>query len=250
MENAITFGAQAEAYSAARPQYPDELFDWIASNAPGRDRVWDVGTGSGQAALSLAGRFDHVHATDIDAAQLGAAAVHPGISFHQSPAHISKLQDASADAITAATALHWFDFKAFWPEVQRAAKPGALFCAWTYHRIQADAEIREMLVDPVLEIIDPYWAEGNRISWRGYEQRDVAMPFERLTPPKFVCTLKWAPRQIAAFAASWSAHKKARSDGHEGRLEDIESAALSKLGDEPRIVRLPLHVIAARVDKA
>ena len=70
MDNARTFGAQAQTYASARPHYPPELYDWIASQSPALDKVWDVGTGSGQAAVSLAERFSQVYATDIDSCLL------------------------------------------------------------------------------------------------------------------------------------------------------------------------------------
>lgn len=47
------FHKQAEFYVEARPSYPDELFRFISSKTPNRTRVWDVGTGSGQAAVSV-----------------------------------------------------------------------------------------------------------------------------------------------------------------------------------------------------
>lgn len=50
---AALFNKQAEKYAATRPSYPDELFDFIASKTPRHDLVWDVGTGSGQAAVHV-----------------------------------------------------------------------------------------------------------------------------------------------------------------------------------------------------
>lgn len=47
------FVKQAKQYSEARPSYPKELFDFIASTTPSHDLAWDVGTGSGQAAVSV-----------------------------------------------------------------------------------------------------------------------------------------------------------------------------------------------------
>ena len=81
MDNARTFGAQAQTYASARPHYPSELYDWIASQSPALDKVWDVGTGSGQAAVSLAKWFSQVYATDIDREQIAHAAEHPVLSF-------------------------------------------------------------------------------------------------------------------------------------------------------------------------
>lgn len=58
------FSENANLDAAARPRYPEELFTFIAAQAPARNRAWDCGTGSGQAAVSLAERFAEVVATD------------------------------------------------------------------------------------------------------------------------------------------------------------------------------------------
>ncbi len=47
------FLKQAKQYAAARPSYPPELFQFIASKTQNQDLAWDVGTGSGQAAQSV-----------------------------------------------------------------------------------------------------------------------------------------------------------------------------------------------------
>lgn len=247
MDNAVTFGQQAEVYASARPTYPDALFRWIATQAPGHDLVWDVGTGSGQAARKLAERFDHVHATDLDPAQVEQAGTHPKITFQAAPATASGLPDASADAITVATALHWFDHEPFWPEVARVARPGALFFAWAYGGGRANADVTSLLFDPIREVLKPYWSEGNRLSWRGYTKEELKMPFEAIETPAFACQLSWRPTQIAAFIRSWSAHKKARLDGQAERLTTIEAKALATLPDRPTSYVLPLTSIAARL---
>ncbi|GMN74889.1 hypothetical protein TIFTF001_054477, partial [Ficus carica] len=47
------FIKQAKQYAENRPDYPKELFEFIASKTPLHGLVWDVGTGSGQAAQSI-----------------------------------------------------------------------------------------------------------------------------------------------------------------------------------------------------
>jgi len=247
MDNATSFGTQAKVYAAARPSYPDKMFDWIAAQAPATKTVWDVGTGSGQAALSLSSRFALVHGTDIDAAQLAQARQHPNISYTQAPAHQSRIATNSVDAVTVATALHWFDFDLFWPEVKRVARPGAIFCAWTYHRSETDKDVERLLLDPILDVIAPYWSDGNRLSWRGYGPEEIGIPFKVINMPEFKCELIWRPPQIAALVRSWSAHKKARHDGHGDILAKIETDALAKLDDSPRIFNLPLNTLAAKI---
>ena len=64
------FSTVASRYAAARPTYPQALFDWIAALAPARDRAWEAGCGSGQATRGLASVFGEVYATDPSACLL------------------------------------------------------------------------------------------------------------------------------------------------------------------------------------
>lgn len=247
MDNARTFGQQATLYAQARPHYPAELFNWIASNSPALKNVWDVGTGNGQAAMSLTQHFETVYASDPDPSQIKNNKNHSQITYDVSDSSNSNLRKNSVDAITVATALHWFDFETFWNEVDRVSRPNAFFVAWTYHIMQCDQSLRTHLIDPILEIVEPYWSYGNRLSWRGYPADEVKMPFKQVSMPEFSCHLLWRPYQVANFAKSWSAHKKARDAGFAKTLEDIELKALKKLGDETRQVTLPIHGIAAHI---
>jgi ubiquinone/menaquinone biosynthesis C-methylase UbiE len=72
------FSGHAALYARHRPSYPRELFDWLADAAGGRDLAWDCATGSGQAALALAGSFRRVIATDASAAQIATASPNTG----------------------------------------------------------------------------------------------------------------------------------------------------------------------------
>ncbi|WP_299845378.1 class I SAM-dependent methyltransferase [uncultured Roseovarius sp.] len=247
MENATTFGLNAKAYHSSRPTYPDAMFQWIAGEATRHDLAWDVGTGSGQAALKLSDHFARIHATDIDPEQIRQAPKHSKITYAQGAAHVSGLPSHSVDAITVATALHWFDHVPFWEEVHRVARKDAIFCAWTYHGAETETDVQDRLVDPVIKILEPYWSEGNRLSWRGYSREELQMPFDPVAVPGFVCSLHWTAPQIAGFVRSWSAYRKAQLDGHSEILAAVEKEALASLGDERRRFILPLHFIAARI---
>ena len=63
------------------PVYPAELSTFLAGISPGREMVWDCGTGSGQAAVVLAADFERVVATDASAAQLAHAREHPRVEY-------------------------------------------------------------------------------------------------------------------------------------------------------------------------
>jgi len=247
MENATSFGKQAAVYQKGRPGYPDALYDWVVQNSPNTDAVWDVGTGSGQAALALAERYARVYATDISEAQIEAAKAHPTISFSIAPAEQSGLSDNSVDAITVATAVHWFAEASFWEEVHRVAKPGALFCAWTYQLPHSTIDIEREFLHPVLNLIDPYWAEGNRVCMRGYTAEALNCPLPIISTPAFDAGAEWLPEQLVDFVRSWSAHFRAREDGLAETLAELEATFLSNHAGQILPISLPLSVIAARL---
>ena len=59
------FSGHAACYQQFRPNYPEELFAYLASLCPNHRLAWDCATGNGQAAVALARHFDSVIATDL-----------------------------------------------------------------------------------------------------------------------------------------------------------------------------------------
>ena len=247
MKNANSFGKQASVYSKGRPGYPPELYGWIAENSPGLELVWDVGTGSGQAAWALTAHFDRVHATDISAEQVSEAKHHPQITYQITPAQNSGLVDTVADAVCVATAVHWFADEAFWAEVSRTTRDEALFCAWTYQLPKSTTAVHAAFLDPVYKLIDPYWAEGNRICMAGYSAENLNCPFPTLTTPEFDAGGAWTAQQLVAFAKSWSAYFKAKTDGKGKELESLAQRFLTDFNGEDILFEMPISVLAARL---
>src|ERR1043165_5287441 len=120
------FSTQSQDYARYRPDYPPSLFQWLASLTSAHALAWDVGTGSGQAALALADHYRRVVATDAAEAQLRHAVAHERVTYKGMPAENTDLGNASVDLVTVAQALHWFDFDRFYREVQRVLRPGGL----------------------------------------------------------------------------------------------------------------------------
>lgn len=247
MDNATSFGKQSAAYAKGRPGYPPELYTWIAENSSGHERVWDVGTGSGQAAHALVKYYDQVHATDISPEQIKAATAHPKIAYLTTPAHLSNLPSNSVDAVTIATALHWFATDRFWTEVSRVSRTDALFAAWTYQLPRSDSVAQTEFLEPVLEIIDPYWADGNRICMAGYTAEILSCPFPTLDTPEFDAGGIWTGQQIVNFAESWSAHYRARADGLKDALDNLSRNFLKTYKNEALAISLPISLLAARI---
>jgi SAM-dependent methyltransferase len=129
------FSRLAQQYARYRPRYPAALFEYLASAAPGRALAWDCGAGNGQAAVSLAGRFRHVTATDASWDQIRRAQPHPRVDYRVEQAESPSLPSRSCDLITVAVAVHWFAFGPFYRSVARVLKPGGLLAVWTYHNM-------------------------------------------------------------------------------------------------------------------
>src|ERR1041384_7525712 len=101
------FSKHSAQYAQSRPQYPDEIYAYLASITPGHSLAWDCGTGNGQAAIGLAQYFDKVHATDASAEQIARAYVHDRVDYGVEPAEQVSLGASSTDLVTVAVAIHW-----------------------------------------------------------------------------------------------------------------------------------------------
>lgn len=117
------FSQLAHDYARYRPQYPADLFEYLASLAPARRLAWDCGAGNGQAALQLAQYFDRVYATDASPEQIDHAYQHEKIEYRVEQAERASLASGSVDLVTVAVAVHWFDLDVFYQEVRRVLKP-------------------------------------------------------------------------------------------------------------------------------
>lgn len=139
------FSLHSTHYQKYRPTYPDELFSYLKSISQNHNQVWDVGTGNGQAAIKLAEYFDKVLATDPSSPQIENAFKHKNVQYHISLAENCPAKESSFDLITVAQAFHWFDFEAFFKEVNRVAKPGCILAIWTYTLASISPEIDRVI---------------------------------------------------------------------------------------------------------
>lgn len=238
------FSEKSAQYAAARPTYPAALFAALASAAPGRDRAWDCATGSGQAALGLAGHFGQVEATDASAQQIEHAAPAPNVRYSVQPAESTSFEASSFDAVCVAQALHWFDVERFYAEVKRVLRPrGVLLVTaygWSSVSREFDAEQQRLVIDP----IEPYWPAQNQLIMRGY--RDLAFPFEPIEIPPMSIEVRWTLDQYVDYMGTWSATR--RFLAKEPAFLENARAELRKAwpGPEARTVTMPLVVLCGR----
>ncbi|HEY7696637.1 MAG TPA: class I SAM-dependent methyltransferase [Nitrososphaeraceae archaeon] len=116
------FSFQSKEYSSSRPTYPEALFEFLNKVTPQRNLAWDCATGNGQAAIGLSKYFKKVIATDASKNQIQFAFWRENIEYKVFQAENAQLDNDSADIVTVAQALHWFDFDKFYSNVKRVGK--------------------------------------------------------------------------------------------------------------------------------
>ena len=235
------FSGHSEKYAQHRPQYPDEIYAYLASIAPAHSLAWDCGTGNGQAALGLARHFEKIHATDASAEQISLAYPHANVEYRVEPAEHVSLNDSSVDLVTVAVAIHWFNFDEFYREVKRVLKPEGILAAWTYSLTEISPAIDQLINHYYSDILAGYWPERIRYLEQKYET--IPFPFEEITPSPFIMEVKWNLIQLAGFLDSWSATQRYKAQAGQHPLESVWDKLVGAWGDEneTRLVRWPLH---------
>ncbi|KAK2977887.1 hypothetical protein RJ640_022678 [Escallonia rubra] len=177
------FDKQAEIYLDARPNYPSEWYKLLADRTPFHSLAWDVGTGSGQAALGVAEHYEQVIGSDLSEAQLKCAMPHPRVKYIHTQLSMSDDElvtllggEGSVDLVTVAQAVHWFDLPRFYSLVKCVLrKPGGMLAVWGYN---------DILVSPMFDLVMkrfhdstlPFWHPDIQYIFDGY--RTLPFPFE------------------------------------------------------------------------
>ena len=241
------FSAQAKDYARHRPSYPAAMYDYLASLAPSNELAWDCGTGNGQAALALAERFERVIATDASAAQIENAFPHERITYLVEASEKTTLQSNSVDLITVGTAVHWFDFDAFYREVRRVSQSAGILAVWTYSFPIIEPEIDNWLEHFYWETLSGFWPE--RIHYLEERYTTLPFPFEEIEPPLFEMQATWELGNMVGFLASWSAVRNlVKAQGESAFDEPVkELERIWKKGQANRNIRWPLHFRIGKV---
>ncbi|CAA3013426.1 methyltransferase DDB_G0268948 [Olea europaea subsp. europaea] len=256
------FIEQAKQYSETRPSYPQELFQFIASKTPSHDLVWDVGTGSGQAAASLAKVYKDVVGTDTSRKQLDFAAKIPNVRYLCTPPKmsISEIEhtialQSSVDLVTIAQAMHWFDLPTFYQQVKWILKkPNGVIAAWCYTVPEVDPQIDSVFGRFYSVDSGPYWEQERDLVDLKY--RTIDFPFEPVDGVDHTGPFEFKAEKLMdldgyfTYIRSWSAYQTAKGKGVElltdAVLEDFK-VAWNADGKSQKIVTFPVYLRIGKV---
>jgi len=131
-----TFDAAADLYDAARPSYPDELFDDLVELSqlePGA-RLLEIGCATGKATRPLLERGFAVVCVEMGAALAARAGRNlAGFPFelHVAPFETWHADPGAFDLVYAATAWHWIDPALRYRKAHRLLRPGGHLAFWS-----------------------------------------------------------------------------------------------------------------------
>jgi SAM-dependent methyltransferase len=162
---AAGFASAADIYERARPSYPEEAVAWMVGRTglAAGETVVDVGAGTGKLTRLLPSSGARVIAVE-PVAEMRAKL--DGFEALDGTAEALPLADASADVITVAQALHWFDLGRALPEFHRVLRPGG-FLALFWNSRDLDDPIQrgvEDLMRPLRDAV-PAQQEGRWRDW-------------------------------------------------------------------------------------
>lgn len=240
------FSTRADRYAQFRPTYPEALFEHLSQLSPGKEAAWDCGTGNGQVAQRLAAAFQNVQATDISRQQLDNAIVLPNIHYSLQPAERTDFPDHSFDLITVAQAIHWFDFDAFYAEVDRTLKPGGILAVIGYNLPRFNSAVDTVIDGFYRNVIGPFWDKERRYIDENY--RTIPFPYADLPSPGFTIDVKWSFDHLIGYIETWSAVKHYQKQKEENPVALVEPGLKAAWGKASRLSgRFPILLRHARV---
>jgi SAM-dependent methyltransferase len=247
MPYADYFSFQAPDYARHRPRYPAALLDYLAEVSPSRRLAWDCATGSGQAAVDLAERFERVLASDISERQLSHAVAHPRVVYARMAAERSGFPEASFDLVAVPTALHWLDMDAFFAEARRVAVPGGIVAAWCYFETRVSPEVDAVLGRYVNEVLAEDWMP--QIDHVRDRYRSVDFPFEELPAPELSIEVDWTLPELVGYLRTWSPRQSYMARTQADPIDRVEADLAAAWGkpDTVRHVSWPLFLRIGRV---
>jgi SAM-dependent methyltransferase len=241
---AASFGREAAAYAAERPEYPDAAIRWALAAVRDRSplRVLDLAAGTGKLTQGLLRTGAEVVAVEPDQAML--AELHrllPHVPALAGTAERIPLSDGAVDAILVGQAMHWFDLDRAMPEMARVLAPGGVLAGlWNTDDVGRAPWIEEFRQVTGIGIAqtDGHGELEPTTGFPAFEQRSF-QHFQRRTAESLVATLATHSRVLVKPA---------------GEREEFMARVLAYLRTNPATANgefdLPLATLTIRAVRA
>lgn len=226
------FSVNSENYKKYRPEYPAELFSYLASISPANEIAWDCGTGSGQTAKGLIRYFKRVVASDPSRSQIENAEAIKGIKYLVATAEASTLENGKIDLITVSQALHWFQVRDFFNESKRVLKPNGILAVWSYNLLSVTPSIDRIIAHFYSKTLGDYWPEERKLVESGYSE--IVFPFLEVTPPYFEMRAEWNLYELIGYISTWSAVKEFQSANTVSPIDNLYEEICQYWGEPSR----------------
>jgi SAM-dependent methyltransferase len=228
----IEFGKTAQDYGRYRAGFPEALFDRLAGLGAGtpRQRLLDLGTGTGALARGFARRGCVVTGLDLSAALLEEAArldrdAGVTIRYVAGTAEETGLPDASFDVVSAGQCWHWFDRRRAAREVGRVLVPRGRLVIAHFDWLPFAGNVVEA-TEQLIQKHNPEWRFAGGLGMYPAWLRDVAEAgFEEIESFSFDVLTPYSHegwrgriRASAGVAASLPPDAVATFDGELGRM--------------------------------
>ena len=241
------FSGHAKAYAAFRPNYPDELIQFIIGNVSKFDRAWDCGAGSGQVARKLAPFFRQVDATDISSKQLDQAPRIDNVTYSLGIAETTSFLDHSFDLICIGQAVHWFDVDKFFLECNRVANHNAIIAVFSYSLVRFNETFNKVLDQFYTDFIYPYWEGERKIVDSEYQS--INFPFEELPSRKFKMEVNWSLADLEGYLNTWSSVQKYIKVNKVNPIDELMTQFKPLWNEERQSLYFPVFLRLGRVSK-
>jgi len=239
------FSKHASQYAAFRPTYTKELYEFIFSLVTDFEMAWDAGTGNGQVARDLSGRFKKVFATDISTKQIENAVYAENI-IYSIAGETTSFPEKSFDLICVAQAIHWFDRNKFYDEVTRIGKSNAVVAVWGYGLLSVNSGIDALIGDFYVNIVGPYWDKERKLVDDQY--KTISFPFEEIQSPVFSFVFQWRFDELRGYLNTWSSVQKFIRENSTNPVEQLMGKIRPLWLAERMSVRFPLFLRVGKMN--
>jgi ubiquinone/menaquinone biosynthesis C-methylase UbiE len=232
------FSKQAADYSKFRPQYPNEMIQYIISFVDNKSTALDLATGNGQVAYKLSAYFDKVFATDISQKQLDNAIQANNIMYSKESAEKTSFGNQQFDLIVVAQAVHWFDFDPFYKEIYRILKPEGIFAIMGYGLFSTNPDSDTILRHFYYDIVGPYWDAERKYLDENYET--IPFSFEEIPAKKFENQFTWSFEILIGYLQTWSSVQHYISKNNRNPIDLIYDELKASWQRNDKKVKFPL----------